>query len=256
MLSDILASKIRALFRNRVYTVRNGLAKGMRRKGGLGFLPRGMTAEQRFLLNQNLEGLTVYDIGGWEGVFTLFFSRAVGLNGGVVTFEPNPQNQAIIQKNLSINQIGNVTIVAVALGREARQAKLAIPRISSGLASVVGGSRYRYIESQASEICDIQLDTLDHQVAERGLPDPDFVKIDVEGLELDVLMGMQKTVKRAKPHLFIEVHECGEDGGTGNARSVVEWLLKNGYSVFHVENEDFVRANNAEDVVGGHIFCE
>jgi len=67
-------------FKNITYTVRNGLAKGLKRRGGLGFVPQvsPLMQEEKFLINLNLANQTVYDIGGYIGVTTLFFSKAVG----------------------------------------------------------------------------------------------------------------------------------------------------------------------------------
>jgi len=57
------------LFGNYTYTIRHGLASGMRRKGGLGFLPvnSGETAETEFLRKLPLAGKVVYDVGAFEG---------------------------------------------------------------------------------------------------------------------------------------------------------------------------------------------
>ena len=72
---------------DRVYVVRHGLAKGLKRRGGLGFVPQmgRLSLEETFLEGLDLAGQTVYDIGGYEGVFTLFFARRVGPSGRVVT---------------------------------------------------------------------------------------------------------------------------------------------------------------------------
>src|SRR5271157_1434489 len=69
------------LFGTAPCTVRHGLLKGMKRKGGLGWVPAmfspGMMAEHRFWSGLNPSGMTVYDIGAFRGLLTLFFcSRA------------------------------------------------------------------------------------------------------------------------------------------------------------------------------------
>src|SRR5947209_6114855 len=79
------------LFDNATYTVRHGLLKGMRRKGGLGWLPAKFspgvrTAEQKFWSGLNLAGMTVYDVGAFHGLLTLFFASQAKT---VVCFEPN-----------------------------------------------------------------------------------------------------------------------------------------------------------------------
>src|SRR5215469_399575 len=94
---------------NFVYRVRSGPARGMLRKGGLGFLPVnfGPTAEIQFLDNLNLAGKTVYDIGGFEGILTMFFARKAA---AVFTYEPNPRNYARCVENVRLNRLANVRV--------------------------------------------------------------------------------------------------------------------------------------------------
>src|SRR5580704_10090805 len=74
---------------NFTYTVRHGLAAGMKRRGGLWFLPFGgaETEEERFLRQLDLSGKVVYDIGAFEGILSMFFSRRAKQ---VVAYEPTP----------------------------------------------------------------------------------------------------------------------------------------------------------------------
>src|ERR1700739_1668063 len=68
------------LFDNITYTTRHGLLKGMKRKGGLGWLPGFMgpavTPELTFWMNHSFQGQVVYDIGAFHGLLTLFFARS------------------------------------------------------------------------------------------------------------------------------------------------------------------------------------
>ena len=113
------------LFDSATYTVRHGLLKGMQRKGGLGWVPAMfspgiMTAEQHFWSGLNLSGMTVYDVGAFHGLLTLFFaSRAKA----VVCFEPNTQNHKRLMENLMLNGIKNVEVRKVGVGprRETRR---------------------------------------------------------------------------------------------------------------------------------------
>src|ERR1035441_3118651 len=79
------------------YTSRRGLAKGLKRRGGLGFLPGGPpTAEEDFLRTLDLRGKTVFDVGGFIGLMTIFFaSRAAH----VVTYEPLPASRSKIRRS-------------------------------------------------------------------------------------------------------------------------------------------------------------
>ncbi|GAH05454.1 unnamed protein product, partial [marine sediment metagenome] len=57
--------------------MRGGIAKGLKRKGGFGFIPRSNTIEEKFLLKLSLKGKIILDIGGFIGIYTLFFAKAV-----------------------------------------------------------------------------------------------------------------------------------------------------------------------------------
>src|ERR1700733_1047757 len=98
------------LFDASIYTTRHGLLKGMKRKGGLGWIPAilspgVMTPEQRFWSDLDLSGMTAYDVGAFHGLLTLLFaSRAKA----VVSFEPNTRNHKRLMENLTLNDIRNV----------------------------------------------------------------------------------------------------------------------------------------------------
>ena len=93
MLKEVIISVLRPLAKNHIYTSRSGLTKGLKQKGGLGFIPkRPLTREEKFLLGLDINGQTIYDIGEHAGIFTMFFARSVGKKGKVITFEPNPWN--------------------------------------------------------------------------------------------------------------------------------------------------------------------
>ncbi|MFN4295091.1 MAG: FkbM family methyltransferase [Thermoflexales bacterium] len=195
-IKDALARALRPLF-NFTYTARGGLVCGMRRRGGLGFLPgRRLTPEERWLAQRPWAGRVVYDVGAWEGVFTLFFARAVGATGQVIAFEPNPFNAMRLRENLALNGLTNARLVELALGERAGSAWLAAPAGASGRGALV----------LTPTDLPVAVQTLDGLVEASALPAPDFVKIDVEGAELAVLRGGADTLARRRPALLIEVH--------------------------------------------------
>jgi hypothetical protein len=78
------------------------------------------------------------------------------------------------------------------------------------------------------------------------------VKIDVEGLELDVLRGMRRTLAESAPELFVELHGAGPERKTANSAAVAELLLEAGYRVLHVETGAAV-VEPAESPPEGHL---
>jgi Methyltransferase FkbM domain len=86
-------------------------------------------------------------------------------------------------------------------------------------------------------------------------PPPDFVKIDVEGLELAVLEGMAETVREAKPAIFVEIHGRNLEAKEANARRVIEWLHDHVYDILHVESGQTVTPDSPEIAREGHLYA-
>lgn len=245
---------LRQLSKDHVYVVRRGAAKGLKRRGGLGFVPQFSqpSAEERFLGNLRLRGQTVYDIGAYEGVMALFFAKAVGPEGRVIAFEPNPVNRARLECNVALNKFDNVTIFQVAIGNRQEKAQLAIRRHDYATGSIDPSIKTQILQEQGALI-EVAVDTLDHRIQVTQLPLPDFVKIDVEGYELNVLNGMTETIARKRPHIFIELHGVGVQEKRENVKNVVNFLSEIGYAIYHVESGREVKLNEP-DITEGHIY--
>src|SRR5918992_3131100 len=246
-----------SLFDDRVYTSRRGLTRGLKRKGGFTFLPlqKRITKEERFLTQLNLRGETVYDVGGGRGEFTLFFARAVGSNGKVISFEPNPFNYSRLVDQVRLNHFEMVDVRQVGLGRSQETTKLVFRPVDPGRGSVHEHISAETLRHEDAITIEVNLDSLDHQVVMNVLPEPDLVKIDVEGLEFDVLQGMVETIKAHRPEIFVEIHGIDAQAKSENARRVVDFLLLHGYSLFHVESENKIDASNSEIAKQGHLHC-
>ena len=256
-LKELFTCIVRPLLKNRIYTVRQGIAKGLKRKGGLGFIPQKMslTEEEKFLLDLDLSEQTVYDIGALEGVFTIFFARTVGKNGIVIAFEPHPENYIKIMENVKLNDFDNVEVCQIALGGGRGKATLAFRRSELGTGSVQDDIKAQTLKEKGAKIIQVEIDSLDNQIATNKLPKPDFIKIDVEGLEMDVLLGMNETIKAYKPKLFIEIHGVDIRRKIENVKRVLEFLIARGYSIYHVESESSITLSNLLLAKTGHLYC-
>lgn len=242
----VLYSVLSALLKNQIYTSRVGLTAGLKRRGGFGFLPfkKTLTREHMFLKSLDFKGKTVYDVGGHIGLVTMFFARATGETGNVVTFEPNPQNYAAILDHVKLNGLANVRVLPMGLGSKRETLEFVIADSALGTASSEMQKRYRQKNVQ---VIQIKVDSLDSQIVVNDLPKPDFVKIDVEGLELDVLRGMVQTISNHRPDIFVELHGVSE-------RGVVEMLLAHNYQVRQVEDGIDITQRNM-DRVHGHLYA-
>ena len=234
------------------YTSRRGLTKGLKRRGGLGFLPGGSpSAEEGFLRSLDLTGKTIFDVGGFVGLMTLFFaSRA----SRVVTYEPLPASRAKIRYNLALNRFDNVTLRDVAVAAEPGELKLVYDDLMSGGATGDPEIASELASSAATpKFCMAPVTTIDLEVeAQRAVPD--FVKIDVEGMEYSVLCGMRKLIASRKPWLYLELHGTTREDKQKNAQDVIQTLRDAGYEVYDVENARII--DPAEPISGkeSHVF--
>jgi FkbM family methyltransferase len=241
-----------------IYTVRHGLIAGMKRRGGLGFLPTFLTgaqetAETRFLRSLDYTDGVVYDIGGYQGLLTLFFATRARQ---VVVYEPNPVSFLRLRENLRLNGIENVQVRTVGLGREAATAVFTFDPLMSGGASAdpeVGGQIRD--TSDRAEIGSIVIVPLDEDRRRFNLPAPTFVKIDVEGMEVDVLRGMPDTLT-AHPPLYIELHGADRADKLRNALAVYEILTDAGYTqLWSVEQARAVTPDTIVATLPSHLYC-
>ncbi|HUT35628.1 MAG TPA: FkbM family methyltransferase [Planctomycetota bacterium] len=245
----LLLRVLSLLFGHVVFTMRTGVAKGLKRRYGLGFRPRlSLAEEEKFLLGLDLRGHTVYDVGGYIGIMTLFFSRAVGEQGRVVTFEPNPRNYEELLANLRLNPCRNVSTFPFGVGDEAGELEMVTDPLYPTRGTFADTKKPALRARRGHDTYVIKVVSLDEFIAEQGLPLPDLVKIDTEGFEAEVLRGMSRTLEERKPALFVELH--------GRAvESVVGLLLSSGYSIHHVESNSSISTSDPLPVSAGHLYC-
>src|ERR1044072_237722 len=129
-------------------------------------------------------GMRVLDIGANLGRYTLLFSRLVGESGEVIALEPDPELYAALETNCSRNSVTNVCLYNVAAGSHAGRMVLSRSLLNSG------DNRLAGVPEQAiKRSVSVRVKTADEIVA--GSP-VDFVKIDVQGWEAEVLAGMKQ----------------------------------------------------------------
>jgi FkbM family methyltransferase len=225
------------------YTVRNGLNKGLKRRGGLGWLPleSNDTPEHLFWKNLDLKGKVVYDIGAFHGLLTIFFARQASK---VVAWEPNSRNRQRLNENLALNSFSNVIVRPYGLSSKAMRAEMSFDPLAPGTASIdekiaVGASHET-----------IDLRTLDE---EQGLQRPDLIKVDVEGFELEVLKGAGRTLE-LRPDLFLEMHGADAADKRRRVEAIVQHLWGLGYrNILHVETGVAITPENSATAAQGHL---
>ena len=244
---------------NRTYRLHSGLATGLKKRGGLGVretlgLGAHTSAEDEFLQTIPWSGRTVIDIGGYEGIHTIFFATQVGADGRVVTFEPNVDSYQRVLDNLRVNGLTNVEVRNVGVSDAPGEREFVYPS-DRGRGTAFAEAREYYRTEPGAQTCSLPVTSIDAELAAGRCPPPDFVKIDVEGLELDVLCGMADTVDQFHPAMFIEIHGGSMGDKEANAHRVVEWLVDHGYALRHVESGEQVTIENSAAAREGHLYC-
>ena len=247
------------LFDTATYTVRHGLLKGMKRKGGLGWVPAMfspgiVTAEQQFWRGLDLSGMTVYDVGAFHGLLTLFFaSRAKA----VVCFEPNTQNHKRLMENLTLNGIKNVEVRKVGVGSRRETRRMVGSPLMPGGASVDGKTVEELLRAGLGTVVEeISIVTLDEEIPEASLPAPDFIKIDIEGWEIEALRGARHTLELYKPPLFLEMHGETIREKRRKVAEIVAFLWEINYRrIRHIETGTAITPENTSVAMEGHLYC-
>lgn len=138
--------------------------------------------ERAFFHREIQPGMRVVEAGANLGVYTLLLSRLVGPTGKVFAFEPDPRLFAALQRNLEGNEIRNVVPIPKALG--SAPATLALKTYGFN-----SGDNRLGANPSASDVTQVEVVALDDILA--GEP-VDFVKMDVQGWELEVFRGMKR----------------------------------------------------------------
>lgn len=133
------------------------------------------------------EGMKVVDIGANIGYYTLLFAKLVGPSGKVYAFEPDPNNFALLSKNVEMNGFANVVLVNKAVSDSNGTADLYISEHNKG-----GHSMFNFNREKTS--IKIETVTLDDYFREYE-GNIDFVKMDAEGAEYKALRGMKHLLR-------------------------------------------------------------
>ena len=130
------------------------------------------------------------DCGSNSGYTSLYFSECVGNKGKVYCFEPQPDNVRAAEINTKLNQCTNIVIESVAVGSKSGTADfIDVPNGAVG-----------YLEGATS--ISVPMISLDDYFLDNA---PNFLKVDVEGYEIEVLKGA-KHILSSIPKLDIEIH--------------------------------------------------
>lgn len=253
-LQHALAASLRPVTGSLVYKTRSGIATGLKRKGGLGFMPRQISEEEQFFMRlaPSLRGKTVYDIGSYEGVFSAFFARAIGPEGTLIIFEPNPECQALTSTNLKLNGF-RFHMEPVGLGEKEARMILTYPSREPARSTLDLEIAGMIDQEQRSGVkrANVNIERLDDLLKKRAFKAPDFLKIDTEGAELGVVLGAEETIRAYRPVMYIEMHGADMKQKMALQREMHSLLQSWGYLIEDLAGKNVLGSEKH----AGHILC-
>jgi FkbM family methyltransferase len=129
------------------------------------------------------------DAGARIGTFAARISRTLGAEGKIIAIEPEPRNFACLRKNIEANGLKNIIAIQKALWSQEQPLKIHL----SGNSAAHSVHHDPFYSSTDSSVC-VEADTLDRILEELGIASVDFIKMDIEGSEIEALKGMRKTL--------------------------------------------------------------
>lgn len=137
----------------------------------------------------------VLDVGANIGAFTILFSKLVGVEGRVLAFEPQRIVHQMLCANVALNSLVNVDAHNCCVSSV--RAEVNMIELNQYAINNFGGISLDLKGQNSSKIDAIPIDEL-------ALEGCHFMKVDVEGMESEVLSGAQKTIQKYQPIMYLE----------------------------------------------------
>jgi FkbM family methyltransferase len=181
------------------------------------------------------KGDIVIDGGACFGDNALEFAKKAGKNGKVFSFEFDPKIIEIFNMNLKLNSeiSERIEIIQKVLWENSNH------NISVNIESSIGASFVEHPSYSSQEVNDTSLliksISIDEFIKQKKLPKVDFIKLDIEGSELECLKGAKETIKKFKPRIAVCVYHKDDD--LINIPTYLKELVPN-YSLYLKQNLD------------------
>lgn len=204
-------------------------------------------------------GSVCIDVGAAAGLYTLALSRLVGATGEVHSIEPLPFAHPVWSRVLGTRSSANVRRHSLALGREPGSGVMSVP--SGRFVRVTGRSFLDWktnglgsnAEFARHTRLDVEVDTLDGLCRRAGMKRLDFIKIDVEGAELQVLEGGEGAIAEFRPTLLVEIEARHTDRYGYGPDDIVRWLTQRDYTM-HVWQRSWREVDHVGSQARNYLF--
>lgn len=191
--------------------------------------------ENKFISRFIKPGFISFDIGANQGFYTIFLAKLAGSQGKVFAFEPAPSEFRKLRWNMLINRLRNVVMESLALGCQEGSSDMYL--------CLSGKGSYSSLRSPSEDVkarkklIRVAITTLDAYIQHNNIPTIDFIKIDVEGGELDVLKGGIDALSRLRPVIMCEIADIRTRQWGYRASEIYKFLAEHGYRWYRTTTE-------------------
>jgi FkbM family methyltransferase len=198
-------------------------------------------------------GNVVVEVGANLGYFTRLFAYLVGTKGSVLAFEPIPSTREQLLRN--VNGLKQVTILPYAISDKVGKIKMYVPGVTHGQASLKMHSSSGW--GAAGEVTSVSVECMPLALIKQvhALDHIDFMKVDVEGAELQVLLGARDILVRDRPILHLEIEEKWMKAFGYGPDAIEEFLRSIGYTIFLAYNNDWITIDTLIGFGGTNVVC-
>jgi FkbM family methyltransferase len=171
------------------------------------------------------KGNVVLDIGAYAAITSIMFAQLVGKTGAVFAFEADDNNIVCARENMRLAaqwlDVHNITLVESAVWSHC-------DGLEFSAEGTMGSSAVSIVRPERGPVMKVPSTTIADFCASRRLEKLDFVKIDIEGAEIEVLTASREILSRLKPRLIVEPHHVEGALSLDRCREI---LVANGYQV-------------------------
>jgi len=188
----------------------------------------------------------VFDVGANMGIVANWFAQRCK---HVHAFEPHPENLATIKSQQELRNINNITLHNIALGRTHSKMQLHVKQFHGhhSLGDVDNSPTIDKIE--------VDVNTIDEVAKNLGIKEINFLKIDVEGFESDVLHGAENLLKNKKiEYILFELQDSILQSINRTSSEVFEIIFNAGYQIIDL-NGNMQKDNNKTIPNGDYLAC-
>ncbi|MBM3437046.1 MAG: FkbM family methyltransferase, partial [Bacteroidetes bacterium] len=205
--------------------------------------------ETDFVKKEVKKGDTVLDIGANIGYYTLIFAKLVGEKGRVFAFEPDPENFALLKKNVEVNSYHNIILINKAVSNKNGKTRLYLSEESKGdhrLYDCEDGRNFVEVET-------VRMDDFLKEKANKI----DFIKMDIQGAEGAALQGMQQILKNNRD-LRITTEFCPDllRGFGTKPEEFIQILKECDFLIYNInEEEKRIEFADISQLLHTNLYC-